>query len=101
MPGGRLLASPAEVRTRGSLKSSGGMRDGVGRDRQGVRKAAQALPEGLGEEGYELLLLARRGREMDGRARQGQVHREKGQDRRRRLLLQGQRADVPRRLERQ
>src|SRR5688572_6995062 len=43
--------------------ATGGRADAIG-SRQGVREAAHDVPEGVGEEGADVLLLARRRREV-------------------------------------
>src|SRR5713101_281044 len=79
-----------------------GVAHGRFRDRQDLPGPAQEVPEGQRQDPAHVLLLARRGREVDGGPLARQVRGHARQARwRRGLLLQGVEADVPRRVERQ
>src|SRR5688572_24170646 len=75
--------------------------DAIG-SREGVREAAQHVPEGGSEDAAHVLLLAGRQREVDGLPHQGRLRGDEGEAGRGcGLLLQIEQADVPRRVERE
>src|SRR6266581_7556967 len=85
---------------------TGGANEGGGsfneRDRRRLPGPPEKVPERYDQGAADVLFLARRGREVDGFPRQGEMRRQAGQAAPgRRLLLQVLEADVPGRVERE